>query len=345
MSDAELEQPTQPQAESQAAPPAASDDLQQFRADFESARRQIAEVVVGQDPVIELALTALVAGGHLLVEGMPGLGKTLLARTIADALNLDFRRLQFTPDLMPADVVGTFVVMESHGRRKFEFQQGPIFTNVLLADEINRATPKTQSALLEGLQDFEVTVGNQTYELPSPFFVLATRSEDETEGTFPLPETELDRFMFNVRMPLPAMDDLDTILARMTATHEPAAEQVLDGDQIVAMAQAARKVTIGDDVCRFVSRVIVASHPAADFAPATVKQFVRRGVSPRGGQAMILAAKVRALLDGRVHVAREDLQNVAPAALRHRLALNYEGHASRVDPDQIIGEILTAANA
>ena len=316
--------------------------LAQFREDFGQLKEQVEQVVLGQDEVVTATLIALVAGGHVLVEGVPGLGKTLLAQTLADAVDLDFRRIQFTPDLMPADVIGTYVVLESQGRRRFEFQQGPIFGNLVLADEINRATPKTQSGMLEAMSEGAVTVANQSYELPQPFFTLATQSPSDEDGTFPLPATQLDRFMFKLNMPFPAASDLDAILDRATAASQPQAETVLTGARILEMAQLARRVSAAPDVRQAAIKVLLATHPGSDAAPDLVKQYVAAGSSPRGAQAMIMAGKIRAILDGRVNVAVDDIRWAAKPALRHRVALNFEGHAERIDPDQIIDAVLNS---
>jgi MoxR-like ATPase len=316
-----------------------------FRDDYEEIKKQVGRVIVGQHAIIDATLTALFAGGHVLLESVPGLGKTLLARTLADALDLDFRRLQFTPDLMPADVIGTYIVMESHGRRKFEFQQGPIFANILLADEVNRATPKTQSALLEGLGEGAVTVANETYDLPDPFFTIATQSQSETEGTFPLPQTQLDRFFFKLRMPFPNGDELSEILDRTTEPMVPVAKKVLDARRVREMMDVVRRVTIAPEVRQYAISRLLATHPEQPQATPMVQKFVAQGCSPRGGQAMILAGKIRALLDGRVHVAEEDLRVAAVPALRHRLTLNFEGHAEQIEPDDVLHEVLAAGAA
>ena len=307
-----------------------------FRDDFQSLHEQVSSVILGQDEVVTATLIAMVAGGHVLVEGVPGLGKTLLAKTLADAIDLDYRRLQFTPDLMPADVIGTYMVLESQGRRRFEFQQGPIFTNLLLADEINRSTPKTQSALLEAMSEGAVTVANQSYELPQPFFTLATQSPSDEAGTFPLPATQLDRFMFKLNMPLPDGAALDAIFDRGTSATQPQAQCVLKGDRLVEMSQLARRVKIAPDVRQFAIKVLTATHPDKDNAPEIAKNYVSAGSSPRGGLAMILAGKIKAILDDRVNVSTEDLAWAAKPALRHRIALNFEGHAERINPDEII---------
>jgi MoxR-like ATPase len=319
-------------------------ELEQFRADFLRLRQEIAKVIVGQDDIVEGTLTALIVGGHVLLEGVPGLGKTLLVRTIADALHLKFARIQFTPDLMPADLVGTNVVMETqdHGR-KFEFQKGPVFANIVLADEINRATPKTQSALLEAMQEHHVTVGGQTYPLPEPFFVLATQNPLEMEGTYPLPEAQLDRFFFKLLVKFPTMGDLETILDRTTESRSPRAEATFNDARIISLSKLVRQIPIAAEVRRYAIAVVMATHPDHELASPMAKQFVKYGSSPRGAQAIILAAKLRAILDNRYHVAREDIRAVAPMALRHRLILNFEGQADGVPPDAIVANILKTA--
>jgi MoxR-like ATPase len=315
--------------------------LDQFRTDFESLRREIGKVIVGHDDIVEGTLTALIAGGHVLLEGVPGLGKTLLVRTLADALHLKFQRIQFTPDLMPADLIGTNVVLETpEGQRKFEFQQGPVFANVLLSDEINRATPKTQSALLEAMQEHSVTVAGQTYRLPEPFFVLATQNPLEMEGTYPLPEAQLDRFFMKLLVRFPSSTEIETILDRTTEAADPRAQPVLDGQRILEMSRLARQIPIADEVRRYGIAIVLATHPENALAAPMSRRYVRYGSSPRGAQAMILAAKIRALLDRRYHVARDDLRAVAPAVLRHRLILNFEGQAENVQPDQVIADVL-----
>ncbi len=322
------------------------DQLDQFRADFRRLRAEIGKVIVGQDAIVEGTLTALIAGGHVLLEGVPGLGKTLLVRTLADALHLKFQRIQFTPDLMPADLIGTNVVLETpEGGRKFEFQRGPVFANVLLADEINRATPKTQSALLEAMQEHSVTVAGVTYPLPEPFFVLATQNPLEMEGTYPLPEAQLDRFFFKLLVDYPKFDEIETILDRTTEAAKPRAEAIFDGQRIQALAQLARQIPIAREVRRYGIALVMATHPENELAAPLTKQYVRYGSSPRGAQAIILAAKLRAILDNRYHVARDDIRAVAPAALRHRLILNFEGQAENIHPDQVVANILETVPA
>jgi MoxR-like ATPase len=317
------------------------EQLAQFRSDFRRLRDEIGKVIVGQDAIVEATLTALIAGGHVLLEGVPGLGKTLLVRTLADALHLKFQRIQFTPDLMPADLIGTNVVLETpEGGRKFEFQRGPIFANVLLADEINRATPKTQSALLEAMQEHSVTVAGVTYPLPEPFFVLATQNPLEMEGTYPLPEAQLDRFFFKLLVDYPKFDEIETILDRTTESAKPKAEPIFDGQRILALSQLVRQIPIAREVRRYGIALVLGTHPENELAAPLSKQYVRYGSSPRGAQAIILAAKLRAILDNRYHVARDDLRAVAPAALRHRLILNFEGQAENIRPDQVVANVL-----
>jgi MoxR-like ATPase len=319
-------------------------ELEQFRTDFGRLRQEIAKVIVGQDDIVEGTLAALIAGGHVLLEGVPGLGKTLLVRTIAAALHLKFSRIQFTPDLMPADLTGTNIVLETpEGNRRFEFQRGPVFANIVLADEINRATPKTQSALLEAMQEHHVTVGGQTYPLPQPFFVLATQNPLEMEGTYPLPEAQLDRFFFKLLVQYPKFDEMENILDRTTEATNPHAEPVFDGKRILELASLVRQIPVAPEVRRYAITVVMATHPEHDLAAPMAKQFVRYGSSPRGGQAIILAAKLRAILDGRYHVSREDIRAVAPQALRHRLILNFEGQADGVPTDAVIANVLKTA--
>jgi MoxR-like ATPase len=315
--------------------------LDEFRRDFQRLRQEVAKVIVGQDDVVEGTLTSLIAGGHVLLEGVPGLGKTLLVRTIADALNLQFSRIQFTPDLMPADLIGTNVVLQtSEGGRRFEFQKGPVFANIVLADEINRATPKTQSALLEAMQEHHVTVAGKSYPLPLPFFVLATQNPLEMEGTYPLPEAQLDRFFFKLLVQFPKIEDLETILDRTTETVHPKAEPTFDGARILALGELVRRIPVAPEVRRYAINVVMATHPEHDLASPVARRYVRYGSSPRGAQAIMLAAKLRAILDGRYHVARDDIRIVAPMALRHRLILNFEGQADGVPTDAVVADIL-----
>jgi MoxR-like ATPase len=317
-----------------------------FRETFHTLRQEVGKVVVGHEQVVEAVLIALFAGGNVLLEGVPGLGKTLLVRTLAQALHLPFSRIQFTPDLMPADVIGTNVVMEdpATGRRKFEFQKGPIFAQVVLADEINRATPKTQSALLEAMQERSVTSGGTTYKLALPFLVLATQNPIEQEGTYPLPEAQLDRFIFKVVVGYSQLDDLITILDRTTGTANPEATRILDGQKILELQQLVRGVVVAPHVKNYIARLVLATHPgtqtAAGGAGGPTNKYVRCGASPRAAQALMLGAKVKALIEGRYHASFADVRHVAILCLRHRVLLNFEAEADRVDSDSIVRQIL-----
>jgi MoxR-like ATPase len=295
--------------------------------------------MVGQGEIAGAVASALLAGGHVLLEGVPGLGKTLLVRTLAEALELSFSRIQFTPDLMPADVLGTNLIVESAGDRRFEFQRGPIFAHVVLADEINRATPKTQSALLEAMQEQSVTVGKQTYDLPPPFFVLATQNPIEMEGTYPLPEAQLDRFTFKLRVESPTREDLHGILDRTTGRDEPAVRPVLGRERLLEMRALVRQVPVARPVQDYAVRLVEATHPSRS-PVAEVKRFVRYGSSPRGAQALMLAAKIGALRDGRFAPSFADVRRVALPALRHRVLLNFDGEAEGITSDAVIDAVL-----
>lgn len=315
--------------------------LEDFRRDFERLKSEIAKVIVGQQAILDDMLISLIAGGHVLLEGVPGLGKTLTVRTLAEALHLDFRRIQFTPDLMPADLIGTQVIVESPGGRKgFEFQRGPLFANVLLADEINRATPKTQSALLEAMQEHSVTVAGVTHKLEEPFFVMATQNPLEMEGTYPLPEAQLDRFFCKLLVKYPTVSDLEAILDRTTESLHRRAEAVMTGQRILEMSALARLIPIATDVRRYGIAMVVATHPDHELAAEATRKYVRYGASPRGLQSLILGAKIRAILDNRYHVAREDLRSMATPVLRHRLILNFEGQAEGISADDVIDKII-----
>ena len=318
-------------------------ELKQFRNDFAILKSEISKVIVGQSQILDDTILALVAGGHVLLEGVPGLGKTLTVRTLADALDLDFSRIQFTPDLMPADLIGTNMVIESDdGQKIFQFQKGPLFANVLLADEINRATPKTQSALLEAMQEHSVTVGGTTHILDEPFFVLATQNPLEMEGTYPLPEAQLDRFFCKLLVKYPSAKEIETILERTTESSNESASAVLNGQRIRDMSRIARTIPISDEVRRYGIALVLATHPDHELVAEPTKKFVRFGASPRGIQALILGAKIRAILDERFHVAREDLKAMAKPVLRHRLILNFEGQAEGISTDDVIDQILAS---
>ena len=312
----------------------------EFRDTAADIEAEVGKVIVGQHDVVRHVLIAILASGHTLLEGVPGLGKTMLVRTLSQALHLEFSRIQFTPDLMPADITGTDIMEETpEGQRLFRFQPGPVFANLILADEINRATPKTQSALLEAMQEKTVTVANETYPLPVPFFVLATQNPLEMEGTYPLPEAQLDRFLFKVDVNFPSAGELTEIVARTTGKETPAAEPAADGPRVIAMQELARQVPVPSHVGDYVSRLVVATHPRESPAPL-VRQYVRYGASPRGAQALVLGSKITALFAGRYNVSFDDVAAVAPAALRHRLILNFEGQAEGIEADHVIADVL-----
>jgi MoxR-like ATPase len=304
-------------------------------------RAQIRKVIVGQTDAVESLLVALLAGGHCLIEGVPGLAKTLMVRTLARALRLSFQRIQFTPDLMPSDIVGTEILEEEHGtgRRLFRFNRGPVFANLVLADEINRCPPKTQSALLEAMQEREVTYAGKTYALDRPFFVLATQNPIEQSGTFPLPEAQLDRFLLHVRVPYPARDEELAILAATTGSLAPGVEPVLSAAEVLQAQALVRQVRISDALLGYVTDLVRATRPA-DSGVKLVREYVEWGAGPRAGQAMILVAKARALLDGRFAVTTADLRALAPAVLRHRVLVNFKGQAEHVEPDAVTRELL-----
>jgi len=314
----------------------------QFCDQFDRLRAEIGKAIVGHEQVIENVLTALFCGGHVLLEGVPGLGKTLMVRTLAAALSLKFSRVQFTPDLMPADIIGTNIVTDQGGtgKRHFEFQKGPLFAQIVLADEINRATPKTQSALLEAMQEHAVTVGGTTYRLTEPFLVLATQNPIEQEGTYPLPEAQLDRFFFKLLVGYSKRHEIIDILDRTTTAHELKVEPVMAGETILAGQALVKQVAIAPHVADYGVRLVLATHPGGEFAVDQTNRYVRWGASPRAAQAVTLAAKVRAMRDGRYHVSFKDVADVFPPALRHRIILNFEGEAEGLTTDDILGNIL-----
>jgi len=313
-----------------------------FREMFEAIRGEVARVIVGHEDIVDNVLISLLCGGHVLLEGVPGLGKTLLVRTLGSALSLEFRRIQFTPDLMPADIAGTNIVMEdaTTGRREFQFQKGPIFGQIILADEINRATPKTQSAMLEAMQEHSVTSGGQVRRLQEPFMVLATQNPIEQEGTYPLPEAQLDRFLFKLLVTYSNREQLKAVLDRTTTGQEPQAQMVADAEKILWAQKLVRRVVVADHVQDYAIRLVLATHPQGEFATAMVNQFVRFGSSPRGVQALVLGAKVRAMLNERYHVSFDDVARTVLPALRHRVLLNFEGQAEGIQSDDILSDVL-----
>ncbi len=314
---------------------------EQFRLRYHAVKNEIGKVIVGHDEIVHGVLTSLMIGGHCLLEGAPGLGKTLLVKTLAEALNLDFNRIQFTPDLMPADILGTNMIVESpEGRRSFEFQKGPIFTQICLADEINRATPKTQSALLETMQEGTVTVAGQRFELKKPFFVMATQNPIEQEGTYPLPEAQLDRFLFKLVVDYSTRDELATIIDRTTKGIKIDTSRVMDGEEILTWQKLIRQVILADHLRDYIVRLTMATHPNGPQAVDKTNKYLRWGSSPRGAQTIALAAKVRALLEGRFNVSFEDVRRVYLPALRHRVILNFEALAEGISTDQVLVDIL-----
>jgi len=316
-------------------------EAQQFRQEFAAAREAIGRVIVGQQRVVEATLTAIFCGGNVLLEGVPGLGKTELVKALSRVLELEFRRIQFTPDLMPADIVGTNIMTaDEAGKYHFEFRKGPIFTQLLLADEINRASPKTQSALLETMQEGSVTTGGTSYQLTQPFFVLATQNPIEQEGTYPLPEAQLDRFMFKVEVPFLTRAELNEVVSRTILKRQVELPKQLTGPRILQLRQVLDKVVVSDQARDYACRLVLATHPQTEFATDKIRQFVRWGASPRAAQALIRAARVRALSEGRAHVAFEDLRHFAPEVLQHRMLLNYDGQAENLRVSELVSEIL-----
>ena len=317
------------------------EQIQSFRQAYAALRSEIGKVIVGNDAIVEGTLIAIFAGGHLLLEGVPGLGKTLLVRTLSEVLELSFNRIQFTPDLMPADILGTNLVVENpEGRREFQFQKGPIFAHLILADEINRATPKTQSALLEAMQEKQVTAAGEIRRLAEPFFVLATQNPIDQEGTYPLPEAQLDRFFFKLLVDYPSAAELTEVLNRTTESAKAQIGKVLDGASLLDLQRLVREVPVASHVKDYAVRLVLATHPKTETAVPIANQYLRFGSSPRGGQTLILAGKVRALTHGRFNVSFDDIQAVTAAALRHRLILNFEAEAEGVTTDHIIARIL-----
>ena len=319
----------------------AEQQVEQFRTSFTRVREEMQRMIVGQTDIIDAVLVAFFAAGHVLLEGVPGLGKTMLVRTLAEAVDLRFSRVQFTPDLMPADIIGTNLIMEDeHGRKGFQFQSGPVFANILLADEINRATPKTQSALLEAMQEKHVTVAGETHRLEEPFMVLATQNPLEMEGTYPLPEAQLDRFLFKLKVAYPTEEDLHLIVDRTTQTDVPHVSKVIGLAEIRALRRIVRDVPLTREIQSHAIHLVLATHPENAVASPLAKKFVRYGASPRGVQGLILAAKIYALLDGRFHVSRADINKAALPSLRHRIILNFEGEAEGATSDRVLTEIL-----
>ena len=318
-----------------------------FRERFVKITQEVGRRIVGNEEIVSSTVMSLLAGGHVLLEGIPGVGKTSLVHTLADVLHLKFSRIQFTPDLMPADIVGTNIVQEHHekGGTFFEFQPGPIFANIVLADEINRATPKTQSALLEAMQDQSVSVGNTTYKLDQPFLVLATQNPLEMEGTYPLPEAQLDRFFFKLKVTYPTEEAMHGILERTTRDADLTVTRVLDGAEILEMRHVARSVPIARPVQAYAIRLTLASHPGSNYATPLVNRYVRYGASPRAAQALVLAAKIHALNNGQAFVSVDDIRSAAMPALRHRILLNFEGEADEISTDTIVTEMLGQVSA
>jgi len=315
--------------------------IESFRNTYSALRAEIGKVIVGHDAIVEGTLISLFAGGHVLLEGVPGLGKTLLVRTLSEVLDLSFNRIQFTPDLMPADILGTNIVMETAGgRREFQFQRGPIFAHLILADEINRATPKTQSALLEAMQEHQVTAGGELRRLNEPFFVMATQNPIDQEGTYPLPEAQLDRFFFKILVGYPSAEDLAEVLTRTTTRAKIQVQKVLNREALIELMDMVREVPVASHVKDYAVRLVLATHPKTDTAAPIATQYLRFGSSPRGGQTLVLAGKVRALIDGRFNVSFDDIEAVAAPALRHRLILNFEAEAEGITTDHIIGQVL-----
>jgi MoxR-like ATPase len=318
-------------------------EADEFKTKFEQAKAEVAKLIIGQARVVEATLTALICGGNVLLEGVPGLGKTELVKALSQVLDLNFNRIQFTPDLMPADIIGTnMMTNDANGNYQFEFRQGPIFTQLLLADEINRATPKTQSALLETMQEGSVTTGGKTYQLDPPFFILATQNPLEQEGTYPLPEAQLDRFMFKVYVDFPSKDELFEIVNLTTLKSRPEVQSVLNSEKILALRDTLDKVVVAENMVDYAVRLILSTHPESDYASHDVKSYIRWGASPRATQALIHTARVHALASGRLHVSFADIRHYATEILQHRLILNYDAQAEGIEVSTILQNIFTS---
>ncbi len=322
--------------------PAVEKATKEFRGKFNALRDEIGKAIVGHNEIVEGVLTCLFIGGHALLEGVPGLGKTYLVRSLSQAVSLDFSRIQFTPDLMPADIIGTNMIAEDPqtGRRQFQFQKGPLFAQIILADEINRATPKTQSAMLEAMQEHAITVAGHRYALSEPFFVMATQNPIEQEGTYPLPEAQLDRFFFKLVVQYSSKDELKTILDRTTTGHQPDIRPVMSGEQIIESQELVRKIIMAPHVQDYAIRLTMATHPGGPYAVETTNKYIRWGASPRAAQAITLGAKLQAMLDGRYNASFSDVQKVYLPAMRHRVLLNFEGEAEGISTDEVLRELI-----
>ena len=314
--------------------------IQQFSARVNEIKREISKEIIGQEKVVDQLLTVLIAGGNALLEGVPGLGKTRLVRTLSQVFDMPFSRIQFTPDLMPADITGTNIIVKTETGNEFRFREGPLFASIVLADEINRATPKTQAALLEAMQEHSVTVAGETHTLVEPYFVLATQNPMEQEGTYPLPEAQLDRFMLKIMVDFPTLDELSRIVGLTTVPQNEHAQKVADAETLLQMRAVAQEVPVAQAVRDFALRLVLATHPEVESSPETVRRFVRFGASPRAAQAIIATARVRALMAGRYNVAYEDIEALAPACLRHRIALSFEGMAEGETTEGVIANLL-----
>ncbi|MCD6231242.1 AAA family ATPase [Candidatus Aerophobetes bacterium] len=318
-----------------------NEKIKRFQRDIERIRKELAKVIVGQKQIIEGIIIAILSNGHVLLEGVPGLGKTLLIKSLSQTMDLKFSRIQFTPDLMPADILGTNILMQGEdGRRFFKFQEGPIFAQIILADEINRATPKTQSALLEAMQEQKVTVAGVTRPLGRPFFVLATQNPLEMEGVYPLPEAQIDRFFFKLKIDYPDYEELQQIVGQTTVGELPLLEKIIDGEELCQIQSLVRKVLIASHVLKYATRLTMGTHPDSKFATPQIRRFVRYGASPRGAQTLVLAGKALAFMENRFNVSFSDIREVALPSLRHRILLNFEGEAEGVDIDKMIEDLI-----